>query len=114
MVAFTIIQYGFQLIPMSVCPFLYSYKHVCSLFVSFIFLCATYNGATYYVDFYGKKFQIEVVKVQEEIELLQSAPEHDHEKRGELQKDKKVSDDGISCTDMQRRRIDSITVSEII
>ena len=113
-VAFTIIQYGFQLITMSVCPFLYSYKHVCSLFVSFIFLCATYNGATYYVDFYGKKFQREVMKLQEEIELLHSASEHDHEKRGELQKDKKVSDDGISCTDMQRRRIDSISVSEII
>jgi hypothetical protein len=70
-VAFTFIQYGYQLITMSLCPFLYRYKHICSFFISFIFFCATYNGAAYYVDFYGKKFQKEVSKLQKEIESLQ-------------------------------------------
>lgn len=69
-VAFTFIQYGYQLGTMSLCPLLYKYKILCSLFVSFIFLTAVYNGATYYVDFYGKKFQKEVVKLQKEIEEL--------------------------------------------
>ena len=116
-VAFTIIQYGYQLITMSVCPFLYSYKHVCSLFVSFIFLCATYNGATYYVDFYGKKFQREVVKLQGEIESLQQEQGSDQEKKGELEKNKVHNEqpgDGISATDTQRRRTTPVTVSEII
>lgn len=69
-VAFTFIQYGYQLSTMSLCPLLYKYKLLCSLFVSFIFLTAVYNGATYYVDFYGKKFQKEVIKLQKEIEDL--------------------------------------------
>ncbi|GAV29254.1 hypothetical protein PMKS-002736 [Pichia membranifaciens] len=115
-VAFTIIQYGYQLITMSVCPLLYSYKHVCSLFVSFIFLCATYNGATYYVDFYGKKFQREVVKLQGEIESLQQEQGNDNEKKRDLQKDyinKEEPGDG-SSKDKQRRRTTPVTVSEII
>lgn len=69
-VAFTFIQYGYQLGTMSLCPLLYRYKTLCSLFVSFIFLTVVYNGATYYVDFYGKKLQKEVVKLQKEIEDL--------------------------------------------
>ncbi|TID21185.1 hypothetical protein CANINC_003465 [Pichia inconspicua] len=74
-IAFTLIQYGYQLITMSLCPFLYRYKHLCSAFVSFIFLSATYNGATYYVDFYGKKFQKEVDKLQKDIASVQKDEE---------------------------------------
>lgn len=74
-IAFTLIQYGYQLITMSLCPLLYKYKHLCSAFVSFIFLSATYNGATYYVDFYGKKFQKEVEKLQKDIASLQKEDE---------------------------------------
>ena len=76
-IAFTFIQYGYQLITMSICPLLYKHRHLCSTFVSFIFLCATYNGATYYVDFYGKKFQKEVVQLQREIESLQQQETHE-------------------------------------
>lgn len=100
-VAFTFIQYGYQLITMSLCPLLYKYKHLCSIFVSFIFLCAAYNGATYYVDFYGKKFQNEVIKLQKEIEQLQE--EHnDH--------DVKKSDN----SEQKNGRRNPVSVSEMI
>ncbi|AWU76281.1 hypothetical protein CAS74_000230 [Pichia kudriavzevii] len=71
LVAFTLIQYGYQLITMSLCPLLYKHRHLCSAFVSFIFFYATYNGATYYIDYYGKKFQRQVSELQREIEAMQ-------------------------------------------
>ncbi|KAG0676069.1 hypothetical protein C6P40_000517 [Pichia californica] len=103
-VAFTIIQYFYQLITMSLCPLLYSYKHFCSIFVSFIFLCATYNGATYYVDFYGKKFQKEVYKLQGEIDSFQHTDDQKHQKENENKE----------FNDNQRKRNTPVTVSELI
>ncbi|ODV83118.1 hypothetical protein CANARDRAFT_179371, partial [[Candida] arabinofermentans NRRL YB-2248] len=70
-VAFTLIQYTYQLLTMIVCPFVFKYKHFASLFVSFIFFMASYNGAAYYVDFYGKRLQKEVERLQREIDELQ-------------------------------------------
>ncbi|VEU19593.1 DEKNAAC100382 [Brettanomyces naardenensis] len=71
-VAFTLIQYGYQLTTMSLCPIFFQHKYAASAFVSFIFLTASYNGATYYVDFYGKRLQNEVIKLQKELNKLQS------------------------------------------
>lgn len=110
-VAFTFIQYGYQLITMSFCPLLYSYKHLCSAFVSFIFLSATYNGATYYVDFYGKKFQKEVAKLQSEIESLQQEQSHETENTA---KDDAKSDDDKVVDSNPKKRSTPVTVSEMI
>lgn len=108
-VAFTILQYCYQLVTMSLCPILYSYKHICSLFVSFIFLCATYNGATYYVDFYGKKFQKEVIKLQSEIESFQQEKERQNDKTDS--NDNKLPDQN---NDNKKKRTTPVTVSELI
>lgn len=66
--AFTLIQYGYQLLTMSLCPLWYSSKLMSSLFVTFIFFWAAYNGATYYIDIFGKKFQKELDQLQAEVE----------------------------------------------
>lgn len=71
-VAFTFIQYGYQLGTMSLCPIFFQHKYAASVFVSFIFLTSCYNGATYYVDFYGKKFQKEVLRLQDELNKTES------------------------------------------
>ncbi|KAF6010686.1 hypothetical protein HII13_002799 [Brettanomyces bruxellensis] len=71
-VAFTLIQYGYQLGTMSLCPIFFQHKYAASAFVSFIFLTSCYNGATYYVDFYGKKFQKEVLRLQDELNKTES------------------------------------------
>ncbi|GMG56195.1 unnamed protein product [Ambrosiozyma monospora] len=57
---------------MSLCPIFFKYKYAASAFVSFIFLTASYNGATYYIDFYGKRLQKEVERLQAEISDLRS------------------------------------------
>ncbi|GMG20955.1 unnamed protein product [Ambrosiozyma monospora] len=71
-VAFSLLQYMYQLCTMSLCPIFFKYKYAASAFVSFIFLTASYNGATYYIDFYGKRLQKEVERLQAEISDLRS------------------------------------------
>ncbi|KAH3670554.1 hypothetical protein OGAPHI_001069 [Ogataea philodendri] len=78
--AFMALQYLYQLGTMSVCPLVFKYKYVASIYLSFIFFMASYNGATYYIDFYGKKLQKEVERLQSEINELQTrAREHESE-----------------------------------
>jgi hypothetical protein len=70
-VAFTFIQYGYQLLTMSICPIWFYYRNLATFFISFIFLIATFNGATYYVDYYGRRLEKEVARLQKEIAELQ-------------------------------------------
>ena len=83
-VAFTLIQYGYQLTTMSLCPIFFQYKYAASAFVSFIFLTSCYNGATYYVDFYGKKFQKEVLRLQDELNKAESRLADAHKSTDDL------------------------------
>lgn len=65
--AFTLIQFSYQLFTMLLCPIWYS-NELCSVaFLGFIFLWASYNGATYYIDIFGKRFQKELLKLQAEM-----------------------------------------------
>lgn len=81
---FTLIQFGYQLLTMVFVPIWFTYKHACGTFVTFIFVWASYNGATYYIDVFGKRFQKEVEKLKLEIqqlqEQLQETARKDHEK----------------------------------
>lgn len=70
--AFTLIQYGYQLGTMLLCPIWLKYKQLAALFLSTIFIVASYNGATYYLDIFGKKLEKEVVRLRQEISELQS------------------------------------------
>lgn len=73
--AFTLIQFGYQLLTMVFCPIWFKYKHLCAIFVTFIFSWASYNGATYYIDVFGKRYEKEVNKLKLEITNLQAANE---------------------------------------
>lgn len=72
-VAFTLIQYGYQLLTMSIVPIWFQSKILASLFLIFIFLVAAFNGATYYIDYYGKRFEKEVSRLKNEIAELQQS-----------------------------------------
>lgn len=69
--AFTLIQFMYQLLTMAFCPIWFKYKHACGCFVTFIFIWASYNGATYYIDVFGKRLEKEVDKLKHEIINLQ-------------------------------------------
>lgn len=73
--AFTLIQFFYQLLTMTPCPIWFKYKHACGAFVVFIFLWASYNGATYYIDVFGKRLEKEVDKLKKEVINLQQENE---------------------------------------
>ena len=60
---------------MTPCPIWFKYKHACGAFVVFIFLWASYNGATYYIDVFGKRLEKEVDKLKKEVINLQQENE---------------------------------------
>lgn len=70
--AFTLIQFGYQLGTMMFCPIWFKYKHACGGFMCFIFIMASYNGATYYIDIFGKRLEKEVEKLKREVVELQA------------------------------------------
>ena len=71
MVIYIVMQYFYQLATMMLCSVWMRSKTAASLFLMSIFLCAGHNGATYYIDFYGKAYLDEVMKLREEVEVLQ-------------------------------------------
>ncbi|CAK9436203.1 uncharacterized protein LODBEIA_P07610 [Lodderomyces beijingensis] len=73
--AFTMIQFGYQLLTMLPCPIWFTYKHACGTFVCFIFIWASYNGATWYIDVFGKRLEKEVDKLKREVGKLQQENE---------------------------------------
>lgn len=79
--AFTLIQFGYQLLTMFPCPIWFRYKHACGAFVGFIFLWSAYNGATYYVEVFGKRFEKEVNRLQSELLELQQKIDHQESER---------------------------------
>lgn len=75
--AFSIIQFGYQLMTMIFCPIWFKYKLACGSFVSFIFIWASYNGATFYIDVFGKRLDREVEKLKLEIADLKNVKEQE-------------------------------------
>jgi len=56
------------------CPLWYSSKVYSTLFVSFVFGWSVWNGACYYVDIFGKRFQKELEDLRAEVEKWQHSP----------------------------------------
>ncbi|KAK9459591.1 uncharacterized protein V1516DRAFT_680323 [Lipomyces oligophaga] len=65
--AFTLIQFGYQMLTMIPCPLWYRYEYLSATFVFSIFMIASYNGATYYIDVFGRRFQSELGKLQSDV-----------------------------------------------
>lgn len=101
-VAFTLIQYSYQLATMSLCPLWYSSKHLSAAFVTFIFFWASYNGATYYIDVFGKRFQKELLKLQAEVAEWKKDPATAHFSTGA-----EVKPDSYSTGNPEAEAVDS-------
>lgn len=63
-VAFTLIQYGYQMCTMILVPIWYSSAIMSTVFLTFIFGSAAYNGGSYYIEVFGKRFQKELQKLE--------------------------------------------------
>lgn len=71
MIIYTLSQYFYQLFTMLLCGIWIRYKLAAALFLTIVFLWASHNGATYYIDHYGKNFEKEVENLRLEVENLQ-------------------------------------------
>lgn len=73
--AFMFIQYSYSCLTILPCPVWFWYRWPSALFLLSVFGWSIYNGATYYIDVFGKKFQNELEALKRDVAKLQNSPE---------------------------------------
>lgn len=71
--AFMGIQYIYAVLTMLPCPIWFWYRWASAGFLLTIFVWSVYNGATYYIDVFGTRFQKELEQLKKDVNRL-SAP----------------------------------------
>jgi len=73
--AFMLIQYSYALLTMLPCPIWFWYRYASATFLMAVFCWSVYNGATYYIDVFGKRFQNELEAMKREVQKWQNSPD---------------------------------------
>jgi len=73
--AFMLIQYLYAVLTMLPCPIWFWYRWPSSIFLMIVFCWSIYNGATFYIDVFGKRFQNELEKMKAEVQKWQNSPD---------------------------------------
>lgn len=92
--AFMFIQYSYALLTIVPCPIWFWYRWASASFLMFVFSWSIWNGANYYMDVFGKKFQKELEQMKKDMVRLQNSPGSmtpttmtDNEGNGKMEKD---------------------------
>ena len=56
------------------CPFLYASRRLSAGFMTVVFAWSVWNGATYYVDIFGRRFEKELDQLRKEVADWQRSP----------------------------------------
>ncbi|KAF9892882.1 hypothetical protein FE257_000471 [Aspergillus nanangensis] len=73
--AFMMIQYLYAILTMIPCPLWFWSKWASGIFLSGLFILSVHNGATYYIDVFGNRFQKELEALKRDVARWQSSPE---------------------------------------
>ena len=73
--AFMMIQYVYAVLTMLPCPLWFWYRYASATFLLAVFCWSVYNGATYYIDVFGKRFQNELEAMKLEVQKWQNSPD---------------------------------------
>ncbi|KAI1631337.1 hypothetical protein F4809DRAFT_176823 [Biscogniauxia mediterranea] len=73
--AFMLIQYLYAVLTMLPCPLWFYSRWLSAVFLIVVFAWSVYNGSTYYIDVFGKRFQKELEAMKAEVAKWQSSPE---------------------------------------
>jgi hypothetical protein len=73
--AFMLIQYCYAVLTMLPCPIWFWYRYPSAAFLAAVFCWSIYNGATYYIDVFGKRFQVELEAMKREVQKWQNSPD---------------------------------------
>jgi hypothetical protein len=57
------------------CPIWFWYRWASGIYLGAVFTWSIYNGATFYIDHYGKKFQKELEALKKDVAKWQNSPE---------------------------------------
>lgn len=72
---FMFIQYGYAVLTMLPCPLWFLSRWASAAFLIIVFTWSIYNGATYYIDVFGMRFQKELEIMKAEVAKWQNSPE---------------------------------------
>ncbi|KAI9866353.1 MAG: hypothetical protein M1813_001475 [Trichoglossum hirsutum] len=73
--AFMVIQYIYAVLTMLPCPIWFWYRWPSASFLFALFVWSVYNGATYYIDIFGTRFQKELELLKSDVAKWQGSPE---------------------------------------
>lgn len=73
--AFMLVQYVYALGTMIPCPVWFWYRWPSAGFLMAVFSWSIYNGATYYIDVFGKRFQNELEQLKKDVAKWQTSPD---------------------------------------
>ncbi|RCI13720.1 hypothetical protein L249_8153 [Ophiocordyceps polyrhachis-furcata BCC 54312] len=72
---FMFIQYSYAVLTMLPCPLWFANRRASAIFLFVLFAWSIYNGSTYYIDVFGKRFQKELEAMKAEVSKWQNTPE---------------------------------------
>ena len=73
--AFMLTQYLYALGSMIPCPIWFWFRWPSAIFLLSLFAWSVFNGATYYIDVFGKRFQKELEQMKDDVARWQGSPE---------------------------------------
>lgn len=69
-----LIQYTYAVVTMLPCPVWFWYRWPSGLFLTVVFIWSVYNGATFYIDVFGNRFQKELEQLKKDVAKWQASP----------------------------------------
>lgn len=72
---FMLIQYVYALLTLSPCPIYFKSRWASASFMIIVLGWASWNGATYYIDVFGRRMEKELKALQKQVELLSKSPD---------------------------------------
>ncbi|KAI0854367.1 hypothetical protein F5Y00DRAFT_256859 [Daldinia vernicosa] len=73
--AFMMIQYLYAVLTMLPCPLWFYSRWASAAFLIVVFVWSVYNGSTFYIDVFGKRFQKELEAMKAEVAKWQNSPD---------------------------------------
>ena len=72
--AFMLIQYSYAILTIIPCPIWFWYRWPSAIFLFTVFTWSIWNGANYYMDIFGKRFQKELEQMKKDVAKWQNSP----------------------------------------
>ncbi|KAF2095618.1 hypothetical protein NA57DRAFT_67964 [Rhizodiscina lignyota] len=104
---FMLIQYFYAMLTTLPCALWFWYRYASAGFLTIVFAWSVYNGATYYIDIFGRRFERELEQLRRDVQRMQNSPDGRHERSTSTGSDSEISYMGNGHT-KNRESVDHI------